>query len=87
MSNQCNNTEHNRMIYESLKDLNNTCTDIKEVQAKQAKDIEHHIARTDALEEMVKPVYRVYLQSLGIMKFMGIISLVTGVIYGIKQLF
>ena len=54
------------------------------VQVEQAADIKHHIARTDALEKMIVPVYKLKLQLVGIIKFILGIAALGGLITLIK---
>jgi hypothetical protein len=60
---------------------------IEKVQVQQASSIEHHIARTDALEKMITPIYKAHQQGIGALKFLGVISVICGIIFGAIKLF
>jgi hypothetical protein len=60
---------------------------IKEVQIQQAENIKHHISRTDALEKMLLPVYRLYLQCLGIVKGLAVLASLGGCLWILKLIF
>ena len=55
---------------------------IENIQVEQASDIKHHIARTDALEEMLKPMYMERLQRQGVIKVITIMGKVVSVLLG-----
>ena len=61
-------------------------SDVKLVQAEQAKDLKHHISRTDLLQDMVMPLHTLKLQIWGIIKFLTIASSIGGLGWLLKIL-
>lgn len=60
---------------------------MNDVQIQQAADIKYHITRTDTLQEMVTPVYKIYMQILGIGKLLGGIAFIGGLVVTFKKIF
>lgn len=50
---------------------------------KQRKSLEHHIARTDTLEEMIIPIYKERLMKLGVKNFFKRIAIIVSIMAGI----
>ena len=75
----------------SLKDefgkLHEKLDTIEKVQIQQASSIEHHISRTDALEKMITPVYKMHQQFIGVGKFLGVVGIIVGLVLGALKLF
>lgn len=61
-------------IDESLDKLDNKLDGITIVQVEQAKDIEHHIRRTDHLEALVIPITKSHEQLVGILNFFKVLA-------------
>lgn len=57
---------------------------IEGTQIEQAKDICHHIERTDELQDIVEPLYNKYQQILGVVKFIAFFAVLGGSIGTIK---
>ena len=76
---------HIRML-DALDRIDGRLDVIEKVQVKQAADIEHHIQRTDLLQDQLEPVYKVYLQGMGIAKLVALTGALFGIIQAIKSL-
>jgi hypothetical protein len=70
-----------------LEQIDSKLDEMKIVQAAQAKDIEHHIARTDLLQEYVinlekeiTPIKDKYRELIGVAKFLGYVGGFLGVV-------
>jgi len=74
------------LLLEKVDNLQREIVDIKIVQVEQAKDIKHHIERTDLLEEIITPLNQKYQQGYGIIKFLGASSVIFGLVIGLKTL-
>lgn len=75
-----------KKVLDKLDGLDNRLDRIEIVQVEQAKDLKHHIARTDALQEMLIPIYKRDQQLIGIFKFVLSLSVLLGIIKGIQSL-
>jgi len=60
--------------------------EMKVVQAAQASDIRHHIKRTDLLEESVKPVAQHVAYMNGVLKFVGLVGMLVGIVASVWKL-
>jgi tetrahydromethanopterin S-methyltransferase subunit G len=80
-------------IHTKLDRLDDRIDRVDVILTKQAGDIEHHIRRTDALEERVeqvadelRPVEDHVAMLRGVGKFLGIVATVTGILGGMYVL-
>jgi hypothetical protein len=85
--------EEMEKLHGKLDNVQETQGEIRTTQAEQAKDIQHHIRRTDALErrveqvaEEIKPVEDHVAMVRGVGKFLGIVATVVGIAGGIYAL-
>ena len=67
-------------VDEKLDKIDTSLDDIKNVQIAQAKDIEHHVTRTNELQDIVTPLQQNYQQAVGILKFILFIAACEGII-------
>lgn len=77
---------HIRML-DALDRIDGRLDVIEKVQVKQASDIEHHIQRTDLLQDQLEPIYKTYLQGVGIVKLIALAATIFGMIEAIKAIF
>lgn len=76
---------HIRML-DALDRIDGRLDVIEQVQVKQAADIEHHIQRTDLLQDQLEPIYKTYLQGVGVVKLIVLAATIFGMIEAIKSL-
>lgn len=76
---------HIRML-DALDRIDGRLDNIEQVQVKQASDIEHHIQRTDLLQEQLDPIYKTYLQAMGVVKLVAAAATIFGIIEAIKSI-
>lgn len=55
-----------------------------ELQILLQKDVEHHVKRTDVLQESVRPVVRYFYMLQGVALFLGFIATVSTIVAVIK---
>jgi hypothetical protein len=78
--------DHLKVIETKIDKLDERLDKMANVQVEQAKDLEYHIKRTDLLEERVDPLFETQTQIIGILKFLGVVALVAGLIEVISSL-
>lgn len=78
--------ENQRLLMEKVDSMGDKINKIAITQERQASDIEHHIKRTDLLQDMIEPIHTKYQQLIGVAKFLGASSLIAGVVMGVKKL-
>lgn len=71
----------------TLEKLDSRLDNVDVTLAKQHVSLEEHMRRSDLLEEKMKPVEAHVAMVNGVFKFLGIASLIVGLIAGIKSLF
>ena len=83
-----------KWLEERLDAVQADLTQIKIVQAEQAKDITHHIKRSDLLEAWVqdiqndvKPLETHVAYVRGGLKLLGLVGLLVGIVAGLAKLF
>lgn len=69
-----------------MKDVREDIKIIRESQIRMEEDIKYHILRTDNLEDMVMPVYKVYAYIIATGKVLGGLSLLIGIMVGLGRL-
>jgi hypothetical protein len=79
---------------EAIQEIKQDIKEIKSSQANTEKDIAVHIRRTELAEENLrilaeelKPVKKHVIMIEGVLKFLGVLSLVAGVIATIKTIY
>lgn len=84
----------NKEILEKLSNIDTRISDMGETLIRQEGHLREHMRRSDALEVMIlnlesefKPVQKHIIMVEGIIKFLGLLSLVIGVAGGILRLF
>ncbi len=81
-------------IHGKLDSVQHTQGEIRTTQAEQAKDIQHHIKRTDALEsrveqvaEEIKPVKDHVSMVRGVGAFLAVVATVVGLVAALVSVF
>lgn len=77
---------HQELVLEKLDRIDSRLDNVEVVLAGQAKDIQHHIRRTDLLEAELKPISKNWTQLLGIVKFIASLAVIAGAIEAAKML-
>lgn len=55
-------SEVEKRLLDGLQDLQSDMTDIKITMARNTESLEHHVKRTDTLQDMVEPLYRRFIE-------------------------
>lgn len=71
-------------LKETLARIETKLESIELVQNEQAVDLKFHIKRTNDLQLMVEPTYKLHTQFVGVLKFLGVVSLIVGLYKMIK---
>ena len=69
------------MIYDQLKEISKDVKSIREDVSKNTADLEHHIKRTDILEERA-----VMINWKSVSVFLGIVGSIVGITYTIMRI-
>lgn len=74
--------------------IKNDITDIKIIQGKQEENLKEHMRRTDILEKTSEQLYnelkpiKIHVNRIdGVLKFLGLLSLVVSLISGLLKIF
>lgn len=73
-------------LLSSQKELTIEQQEMRECQIRMEADLKHHIKRTNQLEEMVKPVHKIWVGLKFIGSLLAIGSLILGLIYSFQRL-
>ncbi len=75
-----------KRILEILEEIKTEQTEQKVEITEIRKDLSYHIRRTDVLEDKSMKSYEFYMQTMGVIKFLGLLALLIGIITGISQI-
>jgi nucleoid-associated protein YgaU len=56
-------------VLKGISDLQSDMTDVKVTLAKNTESLEHHVKRTDTLQDIVEPVYKDFLERKAIEEY------------------
>jgi len=71
---------------DKLENVASDVSDMKSIQIAQAKDIAHHISRTDALQDIVTPMAKRHQQMVGVLKFVAFLISLGGLLKLVEYL-
>ena len=74
-------------LEEKLDKISENITDIKVVQAEQAKDLKYHIKRTTQIEEKLMPLHYLKVKVDAVFKVMGMVASFVAFCFGVIKLF
>lgn len=76
-----------RRVEDKLDKVADDISHINVTIAKQEVSLKEHIRRTDILEDKIVPIEKHMIMFNGVLKFVGVVALFTGIIEGLLHIF